>query len=1046
MARNLDGCAEFDERLIEQAFSPSPDAELDRHLVACPRCRAARERYLATGDALGAALAVVPDSRGAAPVRRRSRRPLLIAACAAALVILVIVLSRSRQEREFTVQSIEGEVNFAEDPGHVRVDLGRARFDVERGPLVVDTPLGVARCDSGSFTLSVAREGGIESMNKKHAALAVTITVTAGIVWWAAGGHEVEVDSASPWVERETTATAPPDLSSLERSGGARSPEQRASLLAEPAVEIAPDPAVGAQPDRKYEIHGRVVDAETGEPLPSAHVTLGDRRPEGRAFAAFAVSGKDGRFRSTSVALPRALPIRPGVAVDAFFVGTYLVAECEGFASRYEIPWERFYDAGSALDAREPIDLGEIRLHRGVRVAGRVVDERGEPVADAALLLSEGRPGSAAFTPATAEEVARSGADGSFSLARSIAPAGEHAKIHLFAVAPIGIGWVEIDVLDGKRESGELLVRIEAPARLEVLVQDVDGKPIAGADVSLEPRFEPLLTPRYGRLHDHAMFMGARPDIWSLFQAKTDARGRARFERVPTASSEGTYDVVVTAKDFARDWKDDVLVLASRDTNAVVVLEIFKPRSISGTVRSEDGSPVAGVKVDTHSGGQMLSTSTDAAGAYRFEGLDPSIEDGWFALDAPGFVEIRRSVPLPSRGDLEGIDFVLAAPRAIAGRIVDQDGMPVAGARPRLFRSGEWRTFRGEQGQTGADGAFRFDDATSGSWTLSIQPPEPLSDWLSPNTMLEVKGGDDALDVVMGRARNEGARVVAEIVDAASGEPLDPMAAEMWPQGRWPEDSRRTLPALVRGAGRVTADPVDPGSWRLWVRVEGRATAFADFKIDPGQRVANVRVPVGREASLVGRVLFDEDVPFREIVIDAQVGDSGVAPSGPEWSAAGASVTKAELPIAPDGTFRLDRATPGNWLLNVRANGVLGHGKVDVPSGGEGRGELRPIAGGLLAFRGNDVAPKGGLRVELRIAEGESGNDTYVRQIEVAEGAFFEHEATVWAGAVRWNLVFRAMDDPLWKRSDGLAQPQGGSMRVAAGEVARIPVPIVLRD
>ena len=134
-------------------------------------------------------------------------------------------------------------------------------------------------------------------------------------------------------------------------------------------------------------------------------------------------------------------------------------------------------------------------------------------------------------------------------------------------------------VLDGKRESGELLVRIEAPARLEILVQDVNGRPIAGADVSLEPRFEPLVTPRYGRLHDHAMFMGARPDIWSLFLAKTDARGRARFERVPTSASEGTYDVVVTAKDFARDWKDDVLVLASRDTNAVVVLEaIYRHR------------------------------------------------------------------------------------------------------------------------------------------------------------------------------------------------------------------------------------------------------------------------------------------------------------------------------------------------------------------------------------------------------------------------------------------------------------------------------------
>jgi hypothetical protein len=124
---------------------------------------------------------------------------------------------------------------------------------------------------------------------------------------------------------------------------------------------------------------------------------------------------------------------------------------------------------------------------------------------------------------------------------------------------------------------------------------------------------------------------------------------------------------------------------------------------------------------------------------------------------------------------------------------------------------------------------------------------------------------------------------------------------------------------------------------------------------------------------------------------------------------------------------------------------VLGFATIDVPSGGVGRGELRPIPGGLLAFRANAPAPAGGMRVEMHLGEGESGGDTYVRQATLAEGQIFEHEATVWAGDLRWSFVFRAADEPLWKPSEGIALPQSGSMRVAPGDSRTIPVPIVLR-
>ncbi|HZO08202.1 MAG TPA: carboxypeptidase-like regulatory domain-containing protein, partial [Myxococcota bacterium] len=717
---------------------------------------------LATGDALGAALAILPEIGAAAPGRRRRVLSFSLAAAALAAAVLAVFLLRSRAEPGVAVRTVEGAVSFAEEPGRARLDDGKASFTVDRSPFVVDTPLGAARCENGAFTLSVAREGGNDSMDKKRAALAVTIAVTAGAVWWAAGGHEVELSKGSTWVEREPSANAPaPDLAALEPPGSAPSPEQRAPVLAESAPEIsaAPADAAAAGPDPRFEIFGRVVDAETGEALPGAHVVLGARRDRSRTFEAVANSGADGGFRASSIAVPGGMPIRPGVYTDPFFVGTFLTAQAEGYSPRFEVPWERFH-AGSALDAREPIDLGEIRLHRGARIAGRVVDEHGAPVPDAALLLSEDLPGSAAFSPATSEAVGRSAADGSFSLERRVAPAEPYSKVHLFAVCPLGIGWAALDVLEAKREMGGIEVKIGAPARLEVLVQDREGRPIEGAEVRLEPRFGPLITPRYGRRHDHAMFFGPRPDVRAIVIAATDTRGRARFDRLPTVDSDGSYDVVVSAEGFARDWKDDVLVLASHDTNVAIGLEAYRPRSISGAVRTEEGAAVAGAKLETHSRGAMVAATSDAAGAYRLEGLDPSIETGWFMVSAPGFVEQNRSLPFSARGDLEGIDSVLERPEPIAGRVVDQDGRPVAGARPHLHRGNEWRRMSGEQGRTGADGAFRFDDAAAGAWTLQVQPPEPATEWRSAYTMLEVKGGEQSLEVVLERATNEGARVV----------------------------------------------------------------------------------------------------------------------------------------------------------------------------------------------------------------------------------------------------------------------------------------------
>lgn len=75
---------------------------------------------------------------------------------------------------------------------------------------------------------------------------------------------------------------------------------------------------------------------------------------------------------------------------------------CEGYA-----PWSGERDA----NANEPLQLGEVLLEPGCRLAGRVVDPAGKPVANAVVLLGE-EADLDLFEPGV-----RSGADGAFRIA-----------------------------------------------------------------------------------------------------------------------------------------------------------------------------------------------------------------------------------------------------------------------------------------------------------------------------------------------------------------------------------------------------------------------------------------------------------------------------------------------------------------------------------------------------------------------------------------------------------------------------------------------------
>jgi protocatechuate 3,4-dioxygenase beta subunit len=164
-----------------------------------------------------------------------------------------------------------------------------------------------------------------------------------------------------------------------------------------------------------------------------------------------------------------------------------------------------------------------VRLERGFRLAGQVVDAAGAPVPDAMVMLLD---------PATGEPVRGdihgriSGADGKFE-ATGLAP----GRYGVRAIAP-GYAASPLQLADaGADQTAPVVLRLSNGGRLELTVVDAAAQPVGGVPVQ-------LLDPATGR---DAMPGG--PFAFPGQPPVTDGTGRLVFEHV----TPGSYTLAVPA-------------------------------------------------------------------------------------------------------------------------------------------------------------------------------------------------------------------------------------------------------------------------------------------------------------------------------------------------------------------------------------------------------------------------------------------------------------------------------------------------------------------
>ncbi len=301
-------------------------------------------------------------------------------------------------------------------------------------------------------------------------------------------------------------------------------------------------------------------------------------------------------------------------------------------------------------DASETDDLGEHLLSRAEKISGTAVDASGAPLAGAEVVLvpGGGGPGDSSFR-ALARTVV-TGADGVFRFEEAGAT-GNRITVMKDGLAPARSS--------GLRAGGLAKpIALAAGFPIAGVVRDAARRPVAGALV----RFEGVkATTR-----------------WTL----TDAEGAFSIPNAP----DGRGSLVVDAGDSGWAAKPDVKLPLPEGRALTVTLAA--PSSLAGkVVEDKTGKPVPRAKLLLKGNAFARLVRAAPDGTYALKGVPP--ETYRLAVDEARHVPWVQAALALAPGEAKKLDIALTLGASLAGKVVDESGVPVAAARGTLTRGGE---------------------------------------------------------------------------------------------------------------------------------------------------------------------------------------------------------------------------------------------------------------------------------------------------------------------------------------------------------------------
>lgn len=626
-------------------------------------------------------------------------------------------------------------------------------------------------------------------------------------------------------------------------------------------------------------------------------------------------------------------------------------------------------------------DLGEISLERGETVAGRVVDQEGKPIALALVRL--GRDGSTATT--------------------------NKEGLYRFDDVP-GRG--------GQRFLGAPSLNVHAPG-FEVLSALVrfSGSPMT---VRLRPsnsRALGTLLDGNGRPATDAVVRLVGTEVSRWF--RTDGAGR--FEIPGATSKPGRLEAL------GRDGSS--LEVAVPSWAKPLSFALRRAANLEGRVTEVDtGRIVAGVRVTAQGAGSTLLARTGIDGRYRISSLPAGAYR--VSFDEKRFVLLTRPAFEVGAGETRTLDISLTPAVALVGRVSDEKGQPVSGARGAVTAGAESRMGMmlrriGREGEeapafvSGADGTFRATRLPPGTnQKLTVTHPDFERRVVAGVDLFVGAPKPFSIEVVLSPGYE-----LAGVVKDKEGRPIEGAEVALnqsvtMTGGRGGNMLSFSSVQSVRPRGETDFDGrfgfkgLSPGDYDVAVSKSGYTQSVRNG-VKAGEGSVPFEVVLVPGASIAGRLIQPNGLPVTGYSITARPASAGANTSvilGPR--------ANNFAQVDPDGGFLLEGLTPGTaYDLSIVGDGefrgdpkkkgvVAPATDVEIEVASRGRIAGRVLDATSLApvteFEAAYAPARGGGGIVVRM--GTAGENDRRTPFSSLEGAFaFEDvppgnfEVTVWA-------------------------------------------------
>ena len=668
------------------------------------------------------------------------------------------------------------------------------------------------------------------------------------------------------------------------------------------------DPEMVVELAEPVAISGRVLAQASSKPLAGALIQV-SADP-----GAFLLTDEDGRYRL--------------IAADP--EGFQLQALVPGY-----LPRSVRVTRAHVLSGRAPaLALTPTRALRG-----QVMDAQGAPLAGVALAaVPEIGPG----LPEAATDRGSSDAAGRFELRRMRAGRGYELRAVRPGYLPAAVQAV---APDPSREAPPLKIVLTPARAVQGRVQDVNGRPVAGAEISLTGSREP------GRPVRSAP--AGEPDPADL---RTDEKGRFTVEQIPA----NPLDLTVRKRGYAPAFTRGIRVPPGAGAADLGTIVLRPGARLTGRVTDRNSRPIAGAEVFRVEDLKRIDEMSARLDGDRADAV--TSPDGRFVLeDLPAqspanlLVRARGYLPAGVRGarapNQEPVAVRLEPATLLRGQVIDEARQPVASARLQLVLGAERPVTR--LAVSDRDGHFEILDVPRGTGALSVQAHGfvPIED-LQVTLPRPEPGG--ALTLTL----EKGALLTGRI-SLTDGTPVSGARV-----------SAAGSTALSDDDGAYAVEGVAPGPAVVGVLHPSYRQYSKEMIIEPGRNQLDVTFEPGVEVT--GRVVDDRDAP----VPGAWVQLSSQPGRDLEYRARAAA----------DGTFRLSPVAQGRYRLHAghedyspaELKGVV---VADEPVGGL---EIALLRGGAISGRVLGLKPEELAQVNV---EAESAGRSYPAIVD-SEGRY----------------------------------------------------------